>query len=278
MTTRRLLIECATGVALVLTGGTVCTPSEPVPEEVRVPEADASHQQPTPSAEALSFTRDVVPVLTKLGCNAGSCHGSFQGRGGFRLSLLGFDPAADYAALVSEGRGRRVFPAAPAMSLVLRKPTLQVPHGGGLRLDSDSLAYHILHGWIAQGMPSSGLEGLSVARLDLDLTEAMLQPGEERRLSVQAIWSDGVVTDATPWAQFDTTNDGVAPVDAAGTIRAVGPGRAAITVRFMGQVAAAVITVPYPPLAGGVDGAQLRRRAGRRRLAAAWFASCAAGR
>src|SRR5688572_27144154 len=90
------------------------------------------------AAEPPDFSRDVVPALTKLGCNAGSCHGSFQGRGGFRLSLLGFDPAADYEAIVTEARGRRVFAAAPDKSLLLLKGTAQVAHGGKKRLSTDS--------------------------------------------------------------------------------------------------------------------------------------------
>src|SRR5438067_193989 len=84
--------------------------------------------------EPLSFARDVVPAMTRSGCNSGSCHGSFQGRGGFRLSLLGFDPSADFDALTREARGRRVFPAVPEQSLVLLKPLGAVAHGGGKRL------------------------------------------------------------------------------------------------------------------------------------------------
>src|SRR5262245_24631680 len=86
----------------------------------------------------INFARDIVPALTKLGCNAGSCHGSFQGRGGFRLSLLGFDQSADYEAIVVEARGRRIFAAAPDKSLLLLKPTGQVAHGGKKRLAVDS--------------------------------------------------------------------------------------------------------------------------------------------
>lgn len=214
-------------------------------------EPQAASGQSAPSiTRPLSFTRDVLPVLTKLGCNSGRCHGSFQGRGGFRLSLLGYDPPADYAALVSEGRGRRVFPAAPAMSLLLRKPTFQVPHGGGLRLAVDSVAYRVLYEWIAQGMPHPHLGSLTVTRLELNFHSATLKQGEERPLSVQAVWSDGVVTDATPWALFDTTDERVAAVDPSGTIRGMGPGRSAVTVRFMGQVAVATVSVPYQSRGG----------------------------
>src|SRR5688572_24081427 len=99
------------------------------------------------------FVRDVVPALTKAGCNAGACHGSFQGRGGFRLSLLGFDPAADYETIAIDSRGRRVLPSSPENSLLLRKATGAVPHGGGVRLTAGQPAYKILHDYIAAGLP-----------------------------------------------------------------------------------------------------------------------------
>jgi hypothetical protein len=234
----RLLLVFAIGVGLrTPAGGAEVLDDAPAAAE------DSHAQRP------LSFTRDVVPVFTKLGCNAGSCHGSFQGRGGFRLSLLGFDPQADYAAVVYEGRGRRVFPAAPGMSLLLRKPTLQVPHGGGLRLIPESAAYRILNTWLSQGMPAPEAGKLRVVRLEPNLSALNMQPGDTHDLCAQAVWSDGVVTEASTWAQFDTTDERVAVVDGNGTIRAVGPGRAAITMRFMGQVAVATITVPFPPLA-----------------------------
>src|SRR5688572_6911395 len=88
---------------------------------------------PVHGADPVSFSRDVVPALTRAGCNSGACHGSFQGRGGFRLSLLGFDPQADFDSLTREARGRRIFPALPEQSLLLLKPTGTVAHGGGKR-------------------------------------------------------------------------------------------------------------------------------------------------
>src|SRR5438105_4317833 len=119
------------------------------------------------------FARDVVPVLTKLGCNSGACHGSFQGRGGFRLSLLGFDPAADFDALVREARGRRVFPAAPGASLFLLKPTAAVPHGGKKRLHAGTEPYRVLHDWIAQGAAGPGLKMPRVVDLKVEPAEAL---------------------------------------------------------------------------------------------------------
>src|SRR5438874_2374876 len=107
----------------------------------------------SPPAPAVSFELDVVPVLTKAGCNAGACHGKARGQNGFQLSLLGFDRDFDYAAIVQEARGRRVFPADPERSLLLLKPSAQMPHGGGRRLQVGDAAYEVLRRWIAAGMP-----------------------------------------------------------------------------------------------------------------------------
>src|SRR5438132_10222366 len=97
---------------------------------------------------APTYERDVLPILTRVGCNAGACHGKARGQNGFQLSLLGFDRDFDYAAIVKEARGRRVFPAAPEQSLLLLKPTGQLPHGGGKRLRPDDPGYAVLLQWI----------------------------------------------------------------------------------------------------------------------------------
>ena len=99
-------------------------------------------------AEPISFELDIQPILTAKGCNAGACHGKQRGQNGFQLSLLGFDSDFDFAALTKEARGRRVFPAVPERSLLLSKPTGQVPHGGGVRMEIDSEDYQVLLGWI----------------------------------------------------------------------------------------------------------------------------------
>src|SRR5262249_4853257 len=141
--------------------------------------------------EPIQFTRDVVPALTKAGCNGGSCHGSFQGRGGFRLSLLGFDPQMDYDALVREARGPRLFPAAPARRLMLLKPTGAMAHGGGKRLTPDSPAYRILLDWITAGVPGPRADDPHVVRLEVAPPEMLLQPEQQTALKVHAVWSDG---------------------------------------------------------------------------------------
>ena len=195
------------------------------------------------AAAEVDFVRDVVPALTKAGCNAGACHGSFQGRGGFKLSLLGFDPADDYRALVHDARGRRVFPSAPDESLMLVKPTQQVPHGGGLRLDADSEAYRILRAWIASGMPRP--RELRVTRLDVSPGELVLQPGEQKPLLVKAVWSDGEERDVSAWAAYEVREEQIATASPSGVITAVAAGRIAVTVRYTDAVVAVPVTVPF---------------------------------
>lgn len=192
----------------------------------------------------VDFARDVVPALTKSGCNAGACHGSFQGRGGLRLSLLGFDPQADYQALVKDARGRRVFPSAPAQSLLLRKPTLAVPHGGGERLTDGSPAHQTVVDWIAQGLAPPKPD-LHVAQIQVSPAELVLRAGQSGPLSVWATWSDGVRRDVTAWAQYELREDSVATVSPEGLVTAATSGRVAVSVRYAGLVAAVPVTVPF---------------------------------
>src|SRR5437868_14821175 len=105
------------------------------------------------AADPPTFERDVEPILTRFGCNAGACHGKARGQNGFALSLLAYDPDSDYAALTAEARGRRVFPADPEFSLVLRKASGEIPHGGGRKLPKDHFGYELLKEWIAAGCP-----------------------------------------------------------------------------------------------------------------------------
>src|SRR5436305_13337284 len=99
------------------------------------------------------FVRDIEPVLAAVGCNAGTCHGAAKGKNGFKLSLRGYDPEFDFEALLYDLSGRRFNRAEPGRSLMLAKPTQQVPHGGGMRFDKDSDYYKTVHKWIAQGVP-----------------------------------------------------------------------------------------------------------------------------
>ncbi len=127
-----------------------------------------------PPEPAVNLENDVLPVLTRAGCNAGACHGKARGQNGFQLSLLAFDPDFDYNALTREGRGRRVFPSAPEHSLLLRKPTAQVAHGGGKRLTPGDGLYDVLLAWIRQGMPRRPENAPALQRITVEPPEVTL--------------------------------------------------------------------------------------------------------
>src|SRR5439155_20272107 len=137
----------------------------------------------------INFPNQIVPVFTKLGCNAGNCHGKQSGQNGFRLALLGFDPEQDYASLVKESRGRRVFPAAPESSLLLLKPTGVIAHGGGRKLDPASDEYKLVRRWIASGMPYGQPTDPVVTRLSVLPEEPTLSRQNRQQLAGFAHYS-----------------------------------------------------------------------------------------
>ena len=194
-----------------------------------------------------SFRNDVLPVLSKSGCNSGPCHGALAGKNGFKLSLRGYDPDADYRALTRVALGRRVVKTAPAHSLILLKPTATIPHGGGRRFRVGSTQYQIIADWIASGAPppQSGDPVIETLRVipDRVLVE---KPGEKLQLSVKARYSDGTERDVTQWTKFTATNDGVAAVDEGGSVTTRGHGEGAISVWYSSKVAFSMVSVPFP--------------------------------
>lgn len=212
----------------------------------------ANAEDAPPAARVVSFSRDVIPVLTKSGCNSGACHGSFKGRGGLILSLWGFDPQADYRTLVTDARGRRVFSAAPDRSLILRKPLMTVPHGGGKRLSADSESYGILRAWIAQGATPPSADDPRVVRLEVEPRELLLTHGQSAALRVTAEWSDGLRQDVTRWTLYETRSEPVAAITPDGKVTAGESGRSSITISFQGQVLSVPVTVPYASAAPAV--------------------------
>jgi hypothetical protein len=206
---------------------------------VRVTVADIDDRRP------VSFADEVVPIFTRHGCNAGACHGKTGGQNGFRLSLLGFDPALDFDSLVRDGRGRRVFPARPEASLMLRKPTASVPHGGGRRFAVGSPEYRTIARWIAQGMPFEASAAPRLERIAVWPERRRLAHQATQQLRVSAIYSDGSTADVTWLAQYQSNAEDLAIVDEAGRIEArAGVGEAAVMARFGGQVAVARATIP----------------------------------
>ncbi|MCI0360497.1 MAG: DUF1553 domain-containing protein [Planctomycetaceae bacterium] len=181
------------------------------------------------------FSRHVVAVFSKLGCNAGTCHGAVQGKGGLRLSLFGAQPLADHAALVREHGGRRIDLLEVDRSLLLLKATAKVPHGGGKRTSAGSLEYDILRNWIAATAPADDIEKSRLTKLEVTPREQEAKSGASYPLKVQATFADGTSEDVTPLATFSSLDAGVASVDAAGQVAAQGVGDAAIIVRFRAE-------------------------------------------
>jgi hypothetical protein len=193
----------------------------------------------------VSFTREVEPVLTKAGCNQGACHGGQHGRGGFRLSLLGYDPLFDYSQIVQSAEGRRVVVSDPERSIILLKPSLTMEHGGGERFRVGSQEYLLLKRWLEDGAPAPTADDPAVTRLEVWPPHRVLVPGEQQQLVVRARWSDGREEDATATAQYDALNDAVAAVTPGGLVTASDRGETHIMIRFRGQVAVAQVTLPY---------------------------------
>jgi hypothetical protein len=195
------------------------------------------------SESPVDFSREVNPVLGKIGCNQGTCHGSQGGKNGFKLSLRGYDAIYDYRALVDDISGRRFNRTDPAQSLILLKPTQAVPHEGGFLFDEQSRPYELIRKWIAEGCrfnpDSARVTGIEV----YPPTPLLKQRGDEQQLSVTATYSDGSTRDVTRDAVFETSNFEVARVSSEGRISAVRRGEAAALVRFEGHYAAAPVLI-----------------------------------
>jgi hypothetical protein len=193
----------------------------------------------------INFGNQIVPIFTKLGCNSGGCHGKASGQNGFKLSLLGFEPEVDYAALVKEARGRRLFPAAPENSLLLLKASGQLAHGGGKRLDIGSDEYKLIRRWIAAGSPFGRPEDPTVTKISIYPEHQILTRQNKQQFAVYAHYSDGSVEDVTRRAQYESNDTEVATVDSSGLVQTLAmSGEAAIMARYQGHVTTFRATVP----------------------------------
>lgn len=196
----------------------------------------------------VDFTREIVPIFTRAGCNQGACHGAQHGRGGFKLSLLGFDALFDYPQIVQSAEGRRIVLSDPERSILLLKPTLTMEHGGGERLRMHSREYNLLKRWLEDGAPEPSSKDATVTALEVWPSQRRMVPEEQQQILVKATWSDGRTEDVTATAQFNSLNEGVAEVTAAGLVTAKDRGETHIMVRFCGQATVAQITLPYARL------------------------------
>lgn len=210
--------------------------------------------QPPP----VSFRREVVPILSKAGCNSGGCHGKAEGQQGFKLSVFGFDAEADYQALIMEGRGRRVFLPAPEKSLLLLKGTARLPHGGGQKIVPGSRWEQLLRRWIHEGAPDDGPSLVNesdtppsvpaeqqITGIVVEPATLTLAPQESFQLRVSLQTAAGPGRCVTGEADFQSNHETLASVDHHGLVTVANiPGEAAILVRYMGHVAVCRVTQP----------------------------------
>ena len=192
-----------------------------------------------------SFRNHVEPVLARQGCNSGACHGALAGKGGFRLSLRGYDPDRDYFTIVEQQLGRRVELAEPASSLLLTKPTMAIPHKGGLKLQPESWHYRVVAEWIAAGAPAPSENDAHIEKLEILPERTTLKAGLVQPLLVRAWYTDGRVEDVTQLVKFTSSNEAVSSVDENGNVTVIGPGEGAITAWFSSKIVIARVTVPY---------------------------------
>jgi len=191
----------------------------------------------------VDFIRDVNPVLSKVGCNSGTCHGSAQGKNGFQLSLRGYDALADHRALTDDLEARRFNRAAPERSLMLLKPAGGSPHVGGVLFQPGEPYYEIIRSWIADGVKLD-LASPRVARIEMvPPSPELALPGMKQQMAIQAIYSNGAVRDVTLEAFLEISNTEVAKVDKNGLVTAIRRGETAILARYEGAYVSAPLLI-----------------------------------
>ena len=201
--------------------------------------------QPIDGPYVPDFVRDVTPILSKVGCNAGTCHGAQAGKNGFKLSLRGYDPLFDVRAFTDDLKTRRVNLAAPASSLMLLKCTAGVPHEGGQVIHPDSANYRVLHDWITAGAQLHS-NSPQVTRVDIYPQNPVIQQiGSLQQMRVVATYSDGSQRDVTHESFVESGNTDAAKSisNQSGLIRALRRGEAPILVRYEGAYASTIVTI-----------------------------------
>lgn len=196
------------------------------------------------AAQPVSFEYETLAALSKQGCNSGACHGSPSGKGGFRLSLRAFDPAVDTLTLIREDLGRRTNPLNPDESLLLNKPLMRVPHGGGMKLKKGESAHAILRQWIGEGCKPDAAGSPRCVKIEVHPPSGRLlkRPAHTQQLCVLAHFSDGSVRDVTDLACYSSSDTMVADVGAAGLIVGHDRGESAIIVRYLEHVETTFLT------------------------------------
>jgi hypothetical protein len=259
-----LLAGLALGALLLALRWAVAEATLPVPgppsveQKPEKPRADVRYANA--ADEVPDFQRHVSPLLGRLGCNGRACHGSFQGQGGFRLSLFGYDFKSDLAALTQEKASGADHPRAnvkdPKQSLILRKPTLAQEHEGGKRMEPDGWQYRLLLKWIESGGKGVAENAPTLSRLEITPREIVFQKAAEKvSLKAVAHWSDGTREDVTPLCRYRTNDESVATIDEAGVVTAAGKGSTHVVAFYDNGVAPVQTMLPvsdlladrYPP-------------------------------
>src|ERR1043166_1797817 len=208
---------------------------------------------PATAPKPVSFRNDVMAVMSKAGCNAGTCHGNKNGKAGFKLSLRGQDPASDYVSLTHDLFGRRTNPLDAERSLILLKALTEVPHEGGQRFKKDSIEFELLRRWIADRMPNELAAAPALVRLEVTPAEKiLLEPAGEVQLQVRAKFSDGSTRDVTSLAVFEPANR-VAKISHDGLVQEQTAGEVTVLVRYLQcQEAVRIAFVPARPSFVGI--------------------------
>ena len=197
--------------------------------------------------EPWDFRRHILPILSKANCNGGGCHGALAGKGGFRLSLSGYDPESDFLNITRDALGRRIEPSDPVHSLLLTKPTAATSHKGGRRLDPKSEDYRILAEWIAEGAAGPKSDNARLDHLEIFPKRWVLRKGDQLRFLVLAHYPDGRVEDVTRWAKFNATDETLLRLtDSNGNAEMIGHGEGAVTAWFSSRIVMARVLSPFP--------------------------------
>lgn len=199
-----------------------------------------------PAAQTqVSFVNDVMPRLMKAGCAAGACHAKQEGQNNFKLSVFGYDALSDYTEIVRDGRGRRLFLAAPEESLLIKKATGAIPHEGGARFEKGSETYETLLTWMRQGAPFSPKDEPRLVSIRVEPREKIAARSATQQLKVTAAYSDGKTRDVTALTDYLSQDKEMAVVDEHGLVKAGNTsGEGIIVARYMGLVDVARVTVP----------------------------------
>jgi hypothetical protein len=195
----------------------------------------------------VTFLRDVAPILNKVGCTSGTCHGAAKGKNGFKLSLRGYDPQYDYEALLYDLSGRRFNRAEPGKSLMLAKPVQEIAHGGGQRFEKNSDYYKIIYSWIAQGVPFGDPNKDTVEGLQVEPKEILMpKPGETVTAKVTARFKDGETRDVTRESTIESNTPDVAKVGGSAEVKGERTGEATLLIRYQGKFSTLPVTILNP--------------------------------